>query len=58
MPKIVDMKPLKVWVSENLPPSSELRQLIQRENDEVPINEYLEKMKVWWILSEIELRKK
>lgn len=58
MPKIVDMKPLKDWVAENLPPSSELRQVIQKEDDKVPISEYIEKMKVWWILSDIELKKK
>ena len=58
MPRIVQIKKLKMWVTENLPPSSKLRQVIQMENDKVPIEGYIEKAKVWWMLSEIELKKK
>jgi len=51
------MKRLKVWAAENLPPSSELRQVIQMEDDEILIDEYIERMRVWLILGDIELKK-
>ena len=57
MPRIVQMKRFKVWAAENLPPSSELRKVLHIEEDEIPIEEYIERMKVWLMLGDIKLKK-
>ena len=48
--KIIDMRPLKRTVRRDYPVDAPIRIVILAEPDEVPMDEYVIKLSVWWKL--------
>jgi hypothetical protein len=45
--RVVDIRPLKGWVSRNLSASPYLRSMILSDRDELSVEEYLVKIEMW-----------
>lgn len=50
----VDVRSLKLWVSANLPYGSHLREVLLVEEDFLPTEEFLVKIKAWLKLCDLE----
>ena len=52
--KAVDVRSLKRWAVEALPRSSQLRAVLQMEEDSVCVEEYVARIPVWLALLDLE----